>query len=335
MDKHIEAHNRLATELREANNAIKQSINDTDTKITVETAKREKDIQTLKSTRQDGMNARTSNIELIAPTFNGETDEHPKQYLKDLNAYFLHKNTSQTDRMVIIENSMKGKAAKWFGMVKDATPNIDTFKSLFLKHFFSGDRQWDIFIRCTEARKKPINGNFQEYFHFWIAELKYLDSPKIDETQAINLITKHFPIAIQAYIQTTQEKKFLTIWEKLGELENNYNTQNNSIQQNTTNKQSNNNTTQAVNNRYSRNTNQANNNRYNYNQTQGPINQFTQVSSIQQPNTRQSTQHSPPGTNTQKQYSATQVTKSIKCMSTITNDNDELGDDKEKKIAIK
>lgn len=30
------------------------------------------------------------------------------------------------------------------------------------------------------------------------------------------MITKHF----QAYIQTTPEKKFLCIWEKLGEIEN-------------------------------------------------------------------------------------------------------------------
>lgn len=53
----------------------------------------------------------------------------------------------------------------------------------------------------------------------------------MDETQAINLITKHFPIAIQAYIQTTQEKKFLNVWEKLGELENGYSKQATSDQQ--------------------------------------------------------------------------------------------------------
>jgi len=37
---------------------------------------------------------------------------------------------------------------------------------------------------------------------------KHLDSPKMNEEQAINLITKHFPIAIQAFIQTTKENKF-------------------------------------------------------------------------------------------------------------------------------
>jgi hypothetical protein len=58
-----------------------------------------------------------------------------------------------------------------------------------------------------------------------MAELKYLDSPKMNEEQAINLITKHFSTAIQAYIQTAQEKTFLSTWEKLGKLENNYNKQ--------------------------------------------------------------------------------------------------------------
>lgn len=58
-----------------------------------------------------------------------------------------------------------------------------------------------------------------------MAELKYLDSPKLNEEQAINLITKYFPVAIQAYIQTTRENFFLNIWEKLGELENSHNKQ--------------------------------------------------------------------------------------------------------------
>lgn len=53
-----------------------------------------------------------------------------------------------------------------------------------------------------------------------MTELKYLDSLKINGEQAINLATKHIPIAIQAYEQTAQPIKFLRIWEKLDELEN-------------------------------------------------------------------------------------------------------------------
>lgn len=156
------------------------------------------------------------------PTFYGDKKgEHPKRFLRNLETYMSHKRINAEESLIAIENCLKGKAAKWFSMVKDATINIENFKELFLKYFFSESKQWDIFIQCTEAGKTPIKGNFQEHFYHWMDELKYLDSPKISEDRAINLVTKHLPIAIQAYVQTT-EKKFLSIWEKLGEVENSY-----------------------------------------------------------------------------------------------------------------
>jgi len=193
------------------------------------------------------------------PNFSGEDNEHPKMFLKNLETYVTHKKVTTTDRIIVIDNCLKGKAAKWFSMIKDTTPTEETFKLLFLKHFFSEDKQWNIYIKCTEAGKKPITNNFQEHFHLWMAELKYLDSPKLTEEQAINLITKHFPVAIQAYIQTTRERKFLNIWEKLGELENSHNKQIDYDQQNDqetvnmTKKPLHNNQAQQVTNRYGQN----------------------------------------------------------------------------------
>lgn len=52
-----------------------------------------------------------------------------------------------------------------------------------------------------------------------MSELKLLESPKIEEEQAIKLVTKHFPIEVQTYIQSATNKTFLKIWEKLGEPE--------------------------------------------------------------------------------------------------------------------
>lgn len=50
-------------------------------------------------------------------------------------------------------------------------------------------------------------------------ELKHLDTPKIPEKQVTNLVTKHFPIAVQAFLQSWTEKNFLCIWEMLDEIE--------------------------------------------------------------------------------------------------------------------
>lgn len=99
--------------------------------------------------------------------------------------------------MLVIEICLKEKAAKWFSMIKDVTFNETTFKDLFLKYFFSEKKQWHIFNKCTEVGKAPIEEGYQEHLNHWIDELKYLDTPKLNEEQAINLISKHFPNAEQ------------------------------------------------------------------------------------------------------------------------------------------
>lgn len=212
--------------------ALRQLINDTDTKMLIKTTQQDRDIQilqtkvtTISNAKNEGNTVNNMNkntVDITAPTFSGNLkEEHPKQFLKDMHNYLEHKQiTTNKEKLIVIENNLRGKAAKWYSMIKDAALDEVTFSELFLKHFFSENHQWDIFIKCTEAGKKPIKKDFQEHFHHWMAELKYLDSPKMNEEQAINLITKHFPISIQAYIQTTNERKFLPIWEKLGELEN-------------------------------------------------------------------------------------------------------------------
>lgn len=41
----------------------------------------------------------------------------------------------------------------------------------------------------------------------------------MEEEQSINLIIENLPISVQAYILHCSEKKFIPIWEKLGEVE--------------------------------------------------------------------------------------------------------------------
>lgn len=62
--------------------------------------------------------------------------------------------------MKAIENGYKGKAAKLLAMIKNAGPNEEIFKELFLKHFFPEIKQWEVFIKCTKADKYPIRTNY-------------------------------------------------------------------------------------------------------------------------------------------------------------------------------
>lgn len=52
-----------------------------------------------------------------------------------------------------------------------------------------------------------------------MTQLKYPDMPIMEEGEAINLIMKHFPISIKAYIQNYTKKK---IHSNMGETRRNW-----------------------------------------------------------------------------------------------------------------
>lgn len=211
-------------QMSETNNEMNQQLNEVDTKIFVESTKRVKDFEEWK--KQVESDAQKTNatekavVEMVPPNFSGhDSDLHPEQFLRELHTYIERKKATKEDEGIIISNSLKGKSATWYAMIKYAAPDLNTFKQLFLKHFFSDKRQWDIFRACTEAGKRTIESGFQTHFYKWMNELKHLDTPNLTEEQGIHLILKHFPLEIQAYIENGSEKKFMDIWEKLNQLE--------------------------------------------------------------------------------------------------------------------
>lgn len=109
--------------------ALRQLINDTDTNILVTTTQQKKDIQTLQTnvtilqnTKNDGNwsnNFFKPTVDIMAPTFSGEKNEHLKQFLKDIHNYLEHKQiVNRKEKMIIIENNLRGKAAKWYTMMQ-------------------------------------------------------------------------------------------------------------------------------------------------------------------------------------------------------------------------
>ncbi|KAE9540853.1 hypothetical protein AGLY_004098 [Aphis glycines] len=148
---------------------LRQLINDTDTKLLVTIARQEKDIQTLQTNVTSSQNTKTmviSTVDITAPTFSGESKkEHSKQFLKDMHNYLDNKQiTARREKMIVIENNLRGKASKWYTMIKYAALDEVTFSELFLKHFFSENHQWEIFIKCTEAGKNLLKRIFRNIF---------------------------------------------------------------------------------------------------------------------------------------------------------------------------
>lgn len=74
--------------------------------------------------------------------------------------YTTLKKILSNEVLLIVESSLKRRAAKLLLMIKKLVTDFEVFQELFLKHFFSEGRQWDIFIKCTEAGERPIQQGF-------------------------------------------------------------------------------------------------------------------------------------------------------------------------------
>jgi len=131
----------------------------------VESARREREIQALKNIKQEEQTIKVSNIEIAMPTFSGdEKNEHPKSFLKDLSSYFIHKKITPANRIIVIENCLRGKASKWFNMIKDMTPTEETFKILFLKHCFSKTDNGTFLLNARRLEDNQLIINFKNIF---------------------------------------------------------------------------------------------------------------------------------------------------------------------------
>lgn len=81
---------------------------------------------------------KSKRIDVPLPTFFGnQRDPHSKKFLAEIEKYFVFRKINEEGKMLVIENSLKGKAASWYAMMKYASPNFDKFKDLFLKQYFS------------------------------------------------------------------------------------------------------------------------------------------------------------------------------------------------------
>lgn len=197
---------RKMEELENENEKLRQLLNTNGTNIIIEQAKRETELKKLTEsieklgTQRDKITCNSDwneIIDLTMPTFFGNNRVvHPKKFLDDIEKFITFKSIREEDQLILTDNALKGKAVAWITIMKHAyfTPDFKAFKGFFLKQYFSDIQKWEKFIKCTDAGKKIITTGYQEHFNYWMTQLKYLDTPRIEEEQAINLIVKHFPI---------------------------------------------------------------------------------------------------------------------------------------------
>lgn len=196
----------------------------------------------------------TPNLEINCPKYYGNNrDFHPKVYLQKIELYFRRRGINEGDKLLIVEESMKGNAANWYSIVSYLCCDYENFKVLFLEQFWSREIQLSIWSQFTTASRITDVRSYREYFGNWIQRVRYLDAPKLSESETINIIARHFPGYIQAISVSMPNKTYLEATNLLGR-EDAYRTQNDikNTQNNTNDQYANKNT--DMENKHSNNT---------------------------------------------------------------------------------
>lgn len=76
------------------------------------------------------------NIEIKVPKFSDEDKKHPIEYLNEIENYFKVKNTGDLGKLLVIENSLEGKAKYWFDNNRSTIQTSRHLKKSLGEHFF-------------------------------------------------------------------------------------------------------------------------------------------------------------------------------------------------------
>ncbi|XP_050546068.1 uncharacterized protein LOC126908200, partial [Daktulosphaira vitifoliae] len=156
-------------------------------------------------------------VEINLPKFFGNSrDTHPLAYLKRLEKYFERKNIKPEDKLLLVEDSLKGNAGNWFSMINYLCNDYDNFKQLFIDEYWSRGIQLSLWSQFSSSERVKNIPSYREYFAQWMQKVKYFDSPKLTEAEAIVIIARHFPGYIQAMLVSMPSKTFLEATTLLG-----------------------------------------------------------------------------------------------------------------------
>lgn len=147
---------------------------------------------------------------------------HPKQFTKCLKIYMEIKNIKGTDQLFFVESTLRKHAVRWFLTIKHDWINFVRFEVLFLRKFFPRSLQMRVYRKFKEGTegRVVIRSCLWYYFCYWLAELKYLDYPRLTELEAVRDILKHFPTNIMLDITNTCQKlDCVSVLKRLCEIE--------------------------------------------------------------------------------------------------------------------
>ena len=159
--------------------------------------------------------------EMMVPKFGDLPHDNPIKYLNEMEQFFKMRAVSSKLQMSVIHHSLYSDPAIWFDIQISPESDYETFKNLFISHYWDKSKQ-------SAIRYEVLNGKFDakknksmvEYFIRIGQQAKFLE-PSIPMDEFIMAIANHFAPEIRSAIIISRPQTVSEMMNLLKELQPN------------------------------------------------------------------------------------------------------------------
>lgn len=133
----------------------------------------------------------TLNVSVALPIYDGENG-NPVQFVEKLEKYFVRKRTKTEQKLLLVEDALKGRARVWFEARYSPFISFEHFKTIFLNEFYGVEARIKFKSEWASKRFKVADRSLREYFQSQVRAAKYI-SPRMDDYEIHYTIIKQLP----------------------------------------------------------------------------------------------------------------------------------------------
>ncbi|OXU16380.1 hypothetical protein TSAR_000082 [Trichomalopsis sarcophagae] len=122
----------------------------------------------------------TLQISIVLPTFDGENG-NPIQFLEKLEKYFIRKNIKEGQTLLVVEDTLKGRARVWYEARFSPFISYNHFNHIFNEEFYSLEARMKFKTKWAARKFKPATDrSLREYFLEQTRAANYI-TPRLDD----------------------------------------------------------------------------------------------------------------------------------------------------------
>lgn len=158
------------------------------------------------------------NIDIKMPKFSGEDSTNPREFLSDLEKYFIVKNVPEEQKIWVVHSTLEGRAKIWIDGRRSRINNYTGFKAAFIQEFYSTAIQIREKNRWSQRRYKQSDGNLRTYYLKQVKEAQYFE-PKMSDYEINYSIVQQMPYRIKESMIAIDFSKTAVIEAALSQLD--------------------------------------------------------------------------------------------------------------------